>query len=68
MEDGQSLSTKCEEGQPRTELDESVSDLQDKWEKLNKLFGDILQKLTDTLVQVSTIKFCVFLENRPLNS
>ena len=51
MEDGQSLSKKCEEGEPRDQLDSGVKDLQEHWEKLNSLFGDILQKLTDALVQ-----------------
>ena len=42
----------CEEGQPRSDLEGNVADLQDKWEGLKKLFGDLNEKLTAALVQV----------------
>lgn len=53
VENGQSLSEVCEEGDPRSDLQENVADLQDKWERLKKLFGDLNEKLTAALIQVS---------------
>jgi hypothetical protein len=53
VENGQSLTEKCEAGEPKTALEGDISDLQAKWEKLEKLFGDLLVKLTEALVQVS---------------
>ena len=53
VENGQSLAEKCEAGEPKTTLKGDISDLQAKWEKLEKLFGDLLIKLTEALVQVS---------------
>lgn len=53
VEKGQSLAEKCESGEPKTALEGEVSDLQTKWEKLGKLFGEVMSKLTDALVQVS---------------
>ena len=52
VENGQSLADKCEAGEPKTALEGDVSDLQKEWERLGKLFGDLLTKLTDALVQV----------------
>ena len=52
VENGQSLAENCEDGAPKTGLEDDVSDLQAKWEKLNQLFGELLKKLTDALVQV----------------
>ena len=57
-ENGQSLAEKCEAGEPKTALEGDISDLQAKWEKLEKLFGDLLVKLTEALVQVSPV--CCF--------
>lgn len=54
VESGQSLVEVCEEGGARVELEGSVVDLQDKWERLRQLFGDLNEKLTAALVQVST--------------
>ena len=53
VENGQSLAEKCEAGEPKTTLKGDISNLQAKWEKLEKLFGDLLIKLTEALVQVS---------------
>lgn len=58
VENGQSLAEKCEAGDPRTALEGDVSDLQAKWKKLGKLFGDLLTKLTEALVQVSWSFHC----------
>lgn len=52
VENGQSLAEKCEAGDPKTTLEGDVSDLHTKWEKLGQLFGDLLKKLTEALVQV----------------
>ena len=52
VENGQSLVEKCEAGEPKTALEGDVSGLQNKWETLEKLFGDLLTKLTEALVQV----------------
>ena len=57
VENGQSLSERCEAGEPKVALERDVSELQAKWEKLEKLFGDLLVKLTEALVQVSTALF-----------
>ena len=53
VENGQSLAEKCEAGEPKTALEGGISDLQAKWEKLEKLFGGLLVKLTEALIQVS---------------
>ena len=55
MENGQSLAEVCEAGDPRSVLEGNVADLQDKWERLGKLFGDLNEKLTAALVQVRTL-------------
>ena len=52
VENGQSLAEVCEEGQPRSDLEGNIADLQDKWERLRGLFGDLNEKLTAALVQV----------------
>ena len=57
VENGQSLAEKCEAGQPKVTLEGDISDLQAKWERLEKLFGDLLLKLTEALVQVSPALF-----------
>ena len=59
VENGQSLAEKCEAGEPKTALEGDISDLQAKWEKLEKLFGDLLVKLTEALVQVSLAMYIV---------
>ena len=59
VENGQSLAEKCEAGEPKTALERDISDLQAKWEKLEKLFGDLLVKLTEALVQVSLAMYIV---------
>lgn len=52
VESGQSLAAMCENGEPRFILEGDVTDLQDKWETLSELFGDLNEKLTAALVQV----------------
>ena len=61
VENGQSLAEKCETGEPKTALEGDISDLQAKWEKLEKLFGDLLVKLTEALVQVSPALLLCFI-------
>ncbi len=51
VEGGQSLSSMCQEGEPKGDMDTGLQDLQVQWDQLNSLFGDILQKLNDALVQ-----------------
>ncbi len=55
VENGQSLADACEEGEPRSDLEGNIADLQDKWERLDKLFGDLNAKLTAALVQVGVV-------------
>ncbi len=52
VETGQSLVELCEEGQPGSVLQRELGDLQDEWERLGILFGDLNEKLTAALVQV----------------
>lgn len=54
VENGQSLAGMCEKGEPLSILEGDITDLQDKWERLSKLFGDLNEKLTAALVQVCT--------------
>lgn len=61
VENGQSLAEKCEAGEPKATLEGDISDLQAKWEKLEKLFGDLLVKLTEALVQVSFFLLSVYM-------
>ena len=42
----------CEKGEPCSALEGDITDLQDKWERLSKLFSDLNEKLTAALVQV----------------
>ena len=51
VESGQSLASVCVKGEPCSLLEGGVADLQEKWEKLRKLFGDLNEKLTAALVQ-----------------
>ncbi len=51
VEGGQSLSSMCQEGEPKKDMDTGIQDLQVQWDQLNSQFGDILQKLNDALVQ-----------------
>lgn len=53
VENGQSLAEVCEDGVPLSVLQENIADLQDRWERLKKLFGDLNEKLTAALVQVN---------------
>lgn len=52
MEDGHSLTKMCEDGVPRSELEGRITDLHEKWEKLDILFADLNKKLTAALIQV----------------
>lgn len=60
VENGQSLAEKCEAGEPKAALEGSISDLQAKWDRLEKLFGELLVKLTEALVQVSSAFWLYF--------
>jgi len=51
-EDGASLANCCESPKTKAALEEGVGLLQTQWEGLGKLFGNVLQKLTDAFVQV----------------
>ena len=51
-EDGASLAKYCESPEAKAALEEGVGLLLTQWEGLGKLFGEVLQKLTDALVQV----------------
>ena len=55
LENGQSLADKCSAGEPKSALEGDISHLQTKWERLEKLFGELLAKLTDALVQVRAV-------------
>ena len=46
----------CDAGDPKTSLDQSAAKLHDDWEKLGALFGDVLAKLTEALVQTQEFK------------
>ena len=52
VENGQSLVELCEEGEPRSSLEKSILELQENWERLNKLLGELNDKLTAALIQV----------------
>ncbi len=51
VENGQSLASICTDGEPKENMEAGLQNLQLKWDKLNSLFGELLQKLTDALVQ-----------------
>lgn len=52
MEDGQSLVKVCEEGDPRSDLDSTITQHHADWDELQKLFGELHEKLTAALAQV----------------
>ncbi len=52
MEDGQSLVKVCEEGEPKNELKSSIDQHLSEWDELQKLFGELHEKLTAALAQV----------------
>ena len=56
LDNARSLSSICEEGEPRTKLDTTANTLQSDWEELGALFGDVLAKLTEALVQTQEFK------------
>ena len=56
LDNARSLSSLCEEGDPRTKVDTTANSLQADWEKLGALFGDVLVKLTEALVQTQEFK------------
>ena len=56
LDNSRSLSSLCDPGDPKTALDDHTSRLHDDWEKLGALFGDILAKLTEALVQTQEFK------------
>ena len=56
LENARSLSSLTDPGDPKTTLDNQTSHLHDDWEKLGALFGDILAKLTEALVQTQEFK------------
>ena len=56
LDNAHTLSSLCEEGEPRTKLDTTANTLQSDWEKLGALFGDVLAKLTEALVQTQEFK------------
>ena len=51
-EDGTSLTGRCESPEAKAALEEGLGLLLTQWEGLGRLFGDVLQRLTDALVQV----------------
>ena len=56
LDNARSLSSLCEEGDPRTKLDTTANSLQADWEKLSALFGDMLAKLKEAPVQIQEFK------------
>lgn len=56
LDNARSLSSLCEPGDPKTQLDNDTSHLHDNWDKLGALFGDVLAKLTEALVQTQEFK------------
>jgi len=51
-ENGQSLAEQCEDTPARADLEARLGKLQSEWERLGQQFGEVLQKLSDALVQV----------------
>ena len=56
LDNAHSLFSLCDPGDPRTQLDSTAGSLHDDWEKLGALFGDVLAKLTEALVQTQEFK------------
>lgn len=54
-ENGQSLAEHCEDPDSRGDLETKLGQLQSDWEKLGQRFGEVLQKLSDALVQVGGV-------------
>ena len=54
-ENGQSLAEHCEDSESRGDLESKLGQLQSDWEKLGQRFGEVLQKLSDALVQVGGV-------------
>ena len=54
-ENGQSLAEHCEDSESKGHLETKLGQLQSDWEKLGQRFGEVLQKLSDALVQVGTV-------------
>ncbi|CAI8055157.1 Microtubule-actin cross-linking factor 1, isoforms 1/2/3/5 [Geodia barretti] len=56
LDNARSLSSLTDPGDPKTALDDHTSRLHDDWERLGALFGDVLAKLTEALVQTQEFK------------
>ena len=56
LDNARSLSLLCDPGDPKTALDDHTSRLHGDWERLGALFGDVLAKLTEALVQTQEFK------------
>ena len=57
MEDGHALTKMCVDGVPCSTLESSITDLRDKWEKLDNLFAELNEKLTAALAQVHITRY-----------
>ena len=51
-ENGQSLVEQCDDTPARADLEARLGKLQSEWKRLGQLFGEVLQKLSDALIQV----------------
>ena len=56
LENARSLSSACEPDDPRNQLVTTADSLRDDWQTLGALFGDVLEKLTEALVQTQEFK------------
>ena len=56
MDCGETLSSLCEPGPPRSALNDSLATLHRDWERLGQLFAEALARLTEALVQTQEFK------------